>query len=135
MKFSWQPPSNPNGNVTHYIVAGRKHRNANIDNLINERDYCNVRSYRKFFGTKMSTILINKYVYNCYYLAQNTPKQIVHPNPQVISPNSNNNNNDSCSCDDNKESTISINEAEEISRIKFEDELQNEVYIKKFVYS
>lgn len=39
LRFTWKPPSQPNGNVTHYIVAGKKHKNAMIDDL-NERDYC-----------------------------------------------------------------------------------------------
>lgn len=45
----------------------------------------------------------------------------------------NNNNTQSCSCDDNKQSRKSFDESIEIeiNRIKFEDELQNQVYVKR----
>ncbi|CAH1989756.1 unnamed protein product [Acanthoscelides obtectus] len=33
----WSPPLEPNGNVTHYIVAGKKH---NDEYMLRDRDYC-----------------------------------------------------------------------------------------------
>nr|CAI5859006.1 unnamed protein product [Callosobruchus analis] len=33
----WSPPLDPNGNVTHYIVSGKKH---NDEYMLRDRDYC-----------------------------------------------------------------------------------------------
>ncbi|KAJ8926815.1 hypothetical protein NQ314_020663 [Rhamnusium bicolor] len=54
------------------------------------------------------------------------PPQISQPTPPPK--------NDTCSCEDNPHSgkPLSINELEEAARIKFEDELHNQVYVKRY---
>ncbi|XP_076354454.1 insulin receptor-like isoform X3 [Tachypleus tridentatus] len=37
--IKWQPPKRPNGNITHYIVQGK--RELDSTKYINQRDYCN----------------------------------------------------------------------------------------------
>ncbi|RZC43079.1 insulin-like receptor [Asbolus verrucosus] len=101
LKVTWKPPLQPNGNLTHYIVSGKK--------LTMQMDYGNY----------------------CVSPTKSSKHTTVHPSPPVAPPVSTTTNNDTCSCYENKPSTPSINEGEEHSRIKFEDELHNAVYVKK----
>lgn len=36
--INWQPPANPNGNLTHYIVTGHWERDS--EEFIEQRNYC-----------------------------------------------------------------------------------------------
>lgn len=98
LKISWLPPAHPNGDITHYIVSGKKHLNG--DMYSKDRDYC-----------------------------ADPPTKTEAP--QVIQPTLSPKSNDTCVCAENPERTLSINEMEESARIKFEDELQNKVYIRR----
>ncbi|KAJ8986209.1 hypothetical protein NQ317_009915, partial [Molorchus minor] len=102
LKITWGPPARPNGNITHYIISGKKHSNG--DTYSKDRDYCK------------------------------DPAPVSKPvSPQTITTASLPSKNDTCPCEDGSQTTklSSINEIEEAARIKFEDELQNQVYVKR----
>jgi hypothetical protein len=102
LKVTWQPPKNPNGELTYYILTARKQKNENLD-LEQTEHYCKSPSGRPKHSIPSAT----------------------------VAPISSTPNNDTCSCAENKPSTTSINEDVEQSRINFEDELHNAVYVKK----
>ncbi|XP_044256884.1 insulin-like receptor [Tribolium madens] len=102
LKLSWRPPKSPNGKLTHYIVSLKRHNSTSPD-LDEMEHYCKSPSSR--------------------------PKHLV---PVSVPPlTSTTTNNDTCQCSETKQSTSSINEDVEKSRIDFEDELHNAVYVRK----
>lgn len=108
--ITWQPPLNPHGNVTYYIVSGQQHRDMNNEELLNNRNYCHDPP-----TPSKQTMLLPP-------LTITTPKS---------------NKNDTCQCDeDMKPGGPKIKEEKDIiSQINFENELHNQVYIKKDVAS
>ncbi|XP_056645512.1 insulin-like receptor [Diorhabda sublineata] len=91
--ITWDPPSVPNGPITHYIVTGKRHYDVNYSK---DHNYCN----------------------------DNTPKEEVHstPKPPVQY---------NCQCESSSQNNINFDENEEGERIKFEDDLINQVYLKR----
>lgn len=71
-----------------------------------------------------------------FFVASHRPKYST-PSPAIEPPVSTNNNNDTCPCIETKTSQSSINEDEHTSRMHFEDELHNTVYVKrcKIIYT
>ncbi|KAB0801173.1 hypothetical protein PPYR_05527 [Photinus pyralis] len=108
--ITWQPPLNPHGNVTYYLVSGQQHRDMNNEELLNNRNYCHDPP-----TPSKQTLLLPP-------LTITTPKS---------------NKNDTCQCDeDMKPGGPKIKEEKDIiSQINFENELHNQVYIKKDVSS
>ncbi|CAH0562735.1 unnamed protein product [Brassicogethes aeneus] len=102
LKITWTPPHQPNGNITYYIVAGKKNANENMDSK--DRDYC-----------------------------EDPPTEIKVVPKETQTAKTTKLNNDTCVCPDSSKPTKSktIDETKEIARIKFENELQNIVYIKR----
>lgn len=43
---SWQPPLNPYGNVTHYVISGSEH----IDYVKPDRNFCNERKLNLLYS-------------------------------------------------------------------------------------
>ncbi|KAG5880193.1 hypothetical protein JTB14_006626 [Gonioctena quinquepunctata] len=100
LMISWSPPDHPNGEITHYIVSGKKHR----DGYIFTED-CHERK------------------------KQMAPPTAIPEEPLIsTTPPSKK---DTCQCDDTHQKRISIDEQEEVARMKFEDKLHNEVYQKR----
>ncbi|KAJ8938066.1 hypothetical protein NQ318_014547 [Aromia moschata] len=101
LKITWLPPARPNGNITHYIISGKKHSNG--DMYSKDRNYCK------------------------------DPPTTKPLTPQIIQPTSPPKNESQCNCVDGSQGSrvSSVNEIEERNRIKFEDELQNQVYVKR----
>nr|XP_023021383.1 insulin-like receptor [Leptinotarsa decemlineata] len=103
LRITWAPPTHPNGQITHYIVSGKKHQNGYMFT-----EDC--QDQKKKYMTS-PTIL---------------PKEDHSPTNTPAPPKK-----DTCQCDDNRQMRITIDEQEEIARIKFEDKLHNEVYQKR----
>ncbi|XP_045482514.1 insulin-like receptor isoform X2 [Harmonia axyridis] len=107
LKITWAPPLNPNGNITHYIVWGKK-QTSNIDFY---RNFCEDSNFITIVAAPTH---------------QTTSSE---PPPNVD--NSSNITNGTCSCDDKGMKESSINEEIQTDRIEFENALHNEVYIRK----
>lgn len=53
---SWQPPLNPYGNVTHYVISGSEH----IDYVKPDRNFCNERKFGLLFRYYMQGLLLSR---------------------------------------------------------------------------
>nr|ANZ55075.1 insulin receptor 1b [Pyrrhocoris apterus]QIS94310.1 insulin receptor 1b [Pyrrhocoris apterus] len=104
--INWQPPANPNGNVTHYIVTGHLE---NDKEFIEQRNYCKQPIYR--FDPK---IILKKTV----KADQKSDKKVIDEGSEV------------CVC---KQKVPEMNERER--EIHLEDHLQNEMYYKRVLNS
>nr|WML96173.1 insulin receptor [Colaphellus bowringi] len=102
LRITWAPPSYPNGQITHYIVSGKKHQNG----YMHTEDCQDLKKYM----TPESEL----------------PKEEHRFTSTTLPPKK-----DTCQCDNNHKIRINIDEQEELARIKFEDKLHNEVYQKR----
>jgi hypothetical protein len=48
LTIKWQPPQEPNGNVTHYVVTGSLIKDD--DTILDQRNYCNERKYSRLLS-------------------------------------------------------------------------------------
>lgn len=103
LRIKWEPPANPNGNVTYYVVTGKKRHDNN--SYVRSYDSCKDDT----FGQPPPPV----------------PKPIPKEEPPITFLNG------TCSCDDKKSKKHTINEELQDARNKFEDFLQNEVYVKR----
>ncbi|KAL3289679.1 hypothetical protein HHI36_023083 [Cryptolaemus montrouzieri] len=102
LKITWAPPKNPNGNVTNYLIVGKKRQTMNDE--INTRNYCGESPSLAFQPT-----------------SSEPPPKV---DTSVVT-------NGTCSCDDKTTKEPGINEDIQLERINFENALHNEVYIRK----
>ncbi|KAK9889047.1 hypothetical protein WA026_004327 [Henosepilachna vigintioctopunctata] len=103
LRITWVPPKNPNGNVTNYLIVGKKRHTS--DNGMNSRNHCDESMIMPIQMT-----------------SSEPPPRVDLATPV---------NNGTCSCDDRAAKEPSINEDIQVERIKFENALHNEVYIRK----
>lgn len=47
LHIKWQPPQEPNGNVTHYVVTGSLLKDD--ETILDQRNYCNERKCSRLF--------------------------------------------------------------------------------------
>lgn len=53
LTIKWQPPQEPNGNVTHYVVTGSLIKDD--ETILDQRNYCNERKYSRLFRCNIVT--------------------------------------------------------------------------------
>jgi len=53
LTIKWQPPQEPNGNVTHYVVTGSLIKDD--ETILDQRNYCNERKCSRLFRCNIIT--------------------------------------------------------------------------------
>ena len=53
LTIKWQPPQEPNGNVTHYVITGSLIKDD--ETILDQRNYCNERKCSRLFRCKIVT--------------------------------------------------------------------------------
>nr|CAD7199357.1 unnamed protein product [Timema douglasi] len=101
MVVTWQPPTEPNGNITHYIVSGSWERDD--PKFLSQRNYC---FDPLTLPEKKPTFLF--------------PEKTLEKKSEE----------ETCSCEEKTEPNIKL-ETEVLSQIDFEDTLHNHIYIKR----
>nr|CAD7259749.1 unnamed protein product [Timema shepardi] len=148
MVVTWQPPTEPNGNITHYIVSGSWERDD--PKFLSQRNYCFDRIYRAIMTrTKHKFSTINRETLNFaskvimadhFAKAKSSCTQSATPaltlpekKPTFLFPEKTpekKSEEETCSCEEKTEPNIKL-ETEVLSQIDFEDTLHNHIYIKR----